>query len=511
MPRVAVAAVSREAADAGVRMAEQGGGAVDAALSAALLAVITHPGMCSLGGACFVTVWPSDGEEPVTVEGAHEMPGRGLPASRFGRGGTEVELDFAGGVRTVVGPASVATPGLPAAFQEAADRFGALPWETLLAPAVERARRGFPMPAACLVFLSHAHEAIYGRDPRSRRALHDESGRLVEAGERIRVEGLADTLETLAREGADALYRGEIGRRVARHVRSEGGLLGRRDLAAYRPRIRRPLRASLDEWSVATNPPPAVGGGVLAASLALLPDTPRDGWSSADVRRLADALEAVGRFRDRDVVPSDDPGRAIRRLLERTEAADGDPARLSGPSSTIHTSAVDVDGVACSVTCSDGYGSGVMPPGTGLWLNNALGEVELSGGAFHAPEPGERLTSNMAPTAARRPDGAVLAVGSPGADRIPAAILQALLTYARTDPGLEGAVEHPRLHVHTAGENAAVIAEPGLALDRIDRPVRVLDEKSLTFGGVEAAVGLPGGRLEAAADSRRSGGVAFGG
>ncbi|MFB6240351.1 MAG: gamma-glutamyltransferase, partial [Gemmatimonadota bacterium] len=385
--------------------------------SAAVLAVITHPGMCSLGGACFVTVWPPDGEEPVTVEGAHEMPGRGVPEERFGSGGTEVELDFAGGVRTTVGPASVATPGLLAAFQETADRFGALPWASLFGPAVERARRGFPMPASCRVFLSHAHEAIYGQDPRSRRALHDEDDRLLEAGETIRVDGLADTLETLAREGAEAFYRGEIGRRIAEHVRSEGGLLGRRDLAEYRPRVRRPLRVELDEWDVATNPPPALGGGVLAASLSLLPDTPREGWSAGDVRRLADALEAVGRYRIRELTSRIDPEPALRRLLERADAAAGDPRRLQESPSTIHTSAVDADGTGCSITCSDGYGSGVMPPGTGLWLNNALGEHDLSGGAFHALEPGRRLTSNMAPTAARRPDGAALAVGSPGAER----------------------------------------------------------------------------------------------
>jgi len=510
MTRIAVAAVSQEAADAGALMAAEGGGAVDAALSASLLAVVTHPGMCSLGGACFITVWPPDDREPLTVDGGHEMPGRSLPEARFGRGGREVELGFAGGIRTTVGPGSVATPGLLAGFRAASERFGALPWEELFPPAVERARAGFPMPAACRVFLRHAHEPIYGVDPRSRGALHDGSGRLLAAGETIRVESLADSLETLARKGADAFYRGELARRIADHVQAEGGLLTRRDLASYEAVWRDPLRSAVDDWSVATNPPPAMGGGVLAAALRLLPETPRHGWDADDVKALVDALEAVGRLRQSEVVSSDDVGQGVRRLLERVDAAGGDPGRLRGSPSTIHTSAVDERGMGCSVTCSDGYGSGVMPPGTGLWLNNALGERDLTRGEFHALDPGERLTSNMAPTVARRSDGSVLAIGSPGADRIPALVLQPLLGHLRGGMPLEEAVEHPRLHVDVEEGEPVVLAEPGLPLDRIDLPVRRESQRSLAFGGVAAAA-LAGGHLDAAADSRRGGGVAGGG
>lgn len=511
MARVAVAAISQDAADAGVWAAEEGGGAVDAALAASLLAVITHPGMCSLGGACFITVWPAGSQRPVTVDGGHEMPGRGLPEERFGGGGTEVELDFAGGVRTVVGPGSVATPGLLAGFRAASERFGALPWEALFPPAVSRARAGFPLPASCRVFLSHAHEKIYGRDPRSHHALHDEDGELLPAGHTIRMEGLAESLELVAEEGARAFYRGELADRIVHHLREEGGILTRRDLSEYRAVARDPVRAPMDGWTVATNPPPALGGGVLGALLRLLPGTPLEGWSASDVRRLVEAQEAVFRFRSRQVVPRRDLAGGIRQLLERAAAAGGDPERLRESASTIHTSAVDADGTACSITCSDGYGSGVVPPGTGLWLNNALGERELNRGGYHALSPGERLTSNMAPTAARREDGARIAVGSPGAERIPAAILQSLLSHVRAGLSLKQAVEHPRLHVRVDEDGeATVIAEPGLPLDEVTLPARSLPERSLTFGGVEAALAAPDGRLEAAADSRRSGGVAVG-
>ena len=507
MSEVAVAAISQEAAEAGTRVGRKGGNAVDAALSASLLAVISHPGMCSLGGACFITVWPPDGD-PLTVDGGHEMPGRGLPEARFGRGGKDVELDFAGGIRTTVGPGSVATPGLMAAFDAASERFGAVPWRELFDPALELARSGFPLPAACRVFLKHAHEAIYGVDPRSRGALHDGEGRLIEAGETVRVEGLADTLEVLAARGAESFYGGEIARRIADHVQAEGGLLTRRDLASYEAEWRRPLRSAVDEWSVATNPPPAMGGGVLAATLRLLPDTPRDGWSAGDVRRLVDALEAVARVRERRVLGGEDVDEGIRRLLDDAEAAAGDPARMQESASTIHTSVVDGNGLACSLTCSDGYGSGVMPPGTGLWLNNALGERDLTRGEFHTLEPGERLSSNMAPTVVRHPEGRVLTIGSPGADRIPGSIAQALLGHLRGGLSLEEAVEHPRLHVEVESGEARVVAEPGLAVEQVDLPVSREPERSLAFGGVTASA-LSDGRLDAASDSRRDGGAAL--
>lgn len=109
-PQVAVAAVSAPAARAGLRAAGRGGNAVDAALAAGLTATVTHPGMCSLGGAAFVTVWPAEGD-PAVIDGAIETPGRGLDPDRRGRAGIEVRMGYGGGTETVVGPGSIGTPG----------------------------------------------------------------------------------------------------------------------------------------------------------------------------------------------------------------------------------------------------------------------------------------------------------------------------------------------------------------------------------------------------------------
>ena len=168
----------------------------------------------------------------------------------------------------------------------------------------------------------------------------------------------------------------------------------------------------------------------------------------------------------------------------------------------------DADGGACSITSSYGYGSGATVPGTGLWLNNCLGEHELNRGA--RPEPGQRLPSNMAPTVGRRDDGAVLSIGSPGADRITTALLQVLASFAHGGVSLQEAVDRPRLHLQHLEDETGVArlqleAEEDLPLPTADLPVRLHHPHSMYFGGVGAAVRLPSGQVEAAADPRRAG------
>jgi gamma-glutamyltranspeptidase/glutathione hydrolase len=182
----------------------------------------------------------------------------------------------------------------------------------------------------------------------------------------------------------------------------------------------------------------------------------------------------------------------------------------AAPASTAHVSAVDSLGTACAITASYGYGSGATVPGTGLWLNNCLGELELNRAPLRA---GERLRSNMAPTVGRRDDGTVLALGSPGADRITTALLQVVASFAHGGASLQEAVDRPRLHVHHLDEGdpdgpTRVEAEEDLPLPHLDLPVRRHHRHSMYFGGVGAALRLGSGSLEAAADPRRAGAVA---
>ncbi len=245
-------------------------------------------------------------------------------------------MDFDGDTQQLfhTGPAAVAVPGTASGLWEAHRRFGSLAWPDLLAPAARLAREGVVLdePRAYLhrildALLRHSPEgdAMYG------------PGRALTAGERFRAPELADTLDLLAARGPDVLYRGELADRIAAHVP-----LTLDDLRRYEPIEREPLAASYRGGELWTNPPPSSGG-----------------------RLVALGLESLG-----DVEPSP---LAVARAMEAQDEARG---AVGG---TTHISVVDAAGDAASLSCSLGSGSGVVVPGTGIHLNNMLGETDLAG------------------------------------------------------------------------------------------------------------------------------------
>jgi gamma-glutamyltranspeptidase/glutathione hydrolase len=506
--QVAVASSSRIAAAAGARIADEGGNAVDAAIAAALVSITTEPAVCSPGGGGFVTLWPPDGD-PVTLDGNVAMPGRGLAEHERGRGAREVYIPYGGGLRTLIGHGSVATPGTFAALGEASRRYGKLPWRVLVQPAYEWARNGFPMPPPSHEYLKIAHEIVYGWDPRSQRALHDDTGALIDCGKPVHVPDLAASLERIAEHGASEFHTGEIARRIAEDSRANEGALTYEDLATYETVERTPLQVSLGEWRVATNPPPAVGGVTLSAMLSLMRLDPFPRWTPAAATRLVRVQQAVLGYRREKLDLSDDFDRDARTLLERCRRGEL-PGALAAPS-TVHTSSVDDHGLACAITLSSGYGSGVMPPGTGIWMNNCLGEIELNRRGLTGGPPGMRLPSNMAPTVARRADGAVLAIGSPGADRITSALLCTLTGFTQLGLSLADAVRHPRAHVEFVEGGSRVAYEAGMPVDEGAFATRRYEELSMYFGGVGAVLWSPRDGFVTAADPRRTGGEARGG
>lgn len=504
MTAAVIASSSQLAADAGAEVARAGGNAVDAAVAACLVSMTAEPGVCSLGASGFVTVWAPDGQ-PLTIDGYSEMPGRGLAPERMGQGAWEVELGYGGGMRTIVGPGSVAVPGGIAAMGHACERYGQLPWREVLEPARAIAERGFPMPSNCRFYLDFCAEPVFGWEPHSAAALQGPDGLIPDAGETVRIPGLGDSLERIARLGAQEFYTGELGHQLADHVSDTGGMLTRADMSAYRAVERASLMVNLDNWEIATTPPPAVGGAALVAMLMLTRDVGADGWDADAVACMVEAQRRVIEYRRSVLATSRDVDRDVVRLLESIR--DGKPPGTS--SETVHTSAADGHGMGCAITMSAGYGSGVLPTDTGIWLNNALGEIELGTGSLLVEAPGTRLSSNMAPTVARRSNGRVLAVGSPGADRITSAILQTLINYMHFGMSLEQAVAHPRAHVEMTPAGYRVAHEPGLSMDACTLPRRPFDHLSMFFGGAAAAEWKPGEGFAVAGDPRRHGGTAI--
>jgi gamma-glutamyltranspeptidase/glutathione hydrolase len=504
--RVAVAAPNTASTEAALSVAALGGGAVDAAIAALLVAMVNEPGVVSIDAGAFATVWPSGGAGAVTIDGCVAMPGLGRAADAGPPDVREVETTYGGGVTMTVGLGSVATPGALAALDLAHARFGRVPWAEVVAPAEAVARAGFTLGVASGYYLPHVRDNVFAWDAETSATLRDGDGRWVESGAHMRFADLGDTLALVAAEGAKALYGGALAEVVTADMSARGGLVTREDLATYRPLERPALAVRCGAWELRTNPPPAIGGTVLAALVTLLGDRPLGAWTHEDVALLVDVQRQVLGYRRDHLDVALDREAAALSLLEHVSSGRG-----RSPS-TVHVSVVDSAGSACAITASSGYGSGATVPGTGIWLNNCLGEHELNRG--QRPQPGERLASNMAPTVGRSADGGVLAIGSPGADRITTALAQVLAAFANGGATLQEAIDRPRLHVnyldtHRAGDvPLRVEAEEDMPLPDLGIPVRHHHRHSMFFGGVSATHLDPAGQLAAAGDPRRSGATA---
>ena len=502
---LAIATTSELAAQAGADIAQAGGNAVDAAIAASLVSMNTEPGVCSLGCGGFMTVWPA-GQDPITLDGYVAAPGKGSSKKNTDLVSISVDLEYGGGVTTVIGPDSVGVPGGVALFGAASAQYGKLPWNILFGPAIEATRRGFPLPEACYNYLVHSAELVFGRSSDGYEALHHADGRLKTPGESIHVPHLSDTLERIAAKGHQEFYTGEIGHAMSRYISETGGRLNDADLADYEI-IHRPslVIEGSGNWKIATNPPPAIGGTVLSAMLQMMNRKSVQQWNPESLQYLIDVQRAVLGYRRRCLDISDRIDDDAARLLEL--AISSDPVTILESGSTCHTSTVDATGLACAITISAGYGAGDMPPNSGIWLNNCVGELELNKRGIDVGPPGARLPSNMAPTTAINSNGEVLAIGSPGADRITTAILQTLINHFELEMPLSEAIDYPRCHVEYSPDGYTVAYEEGLPIDELTVPSRSFAEKSMYFGGVGAAAWSPDGGFKVAADSRRSGGV----
>src|SRR6202034_328701 len=283
------------------------------------------------------------------------------------------------------------------------------------------------------------------------RALFAPGGGLLRAGESLRQPDLADALERLGTEGARPFYEGDIASAIVEWLADRGGLLTLADLEAYAVLDREPLRVAYREREVLTNPPPAAGGILIAHALSLLDATP----SPPSLSQIVDVMERTQSQRTPEFLDGLEDPQFVRGFLPRG-------GRLG---STTHIAALDQDGWACSVTCSSGSASGVIVPGTGVHLNNMLGEQDLNPLGFHRHPPGRRLPSMMAPTVVLRDGVTELAVGSAGSNRIRSAILQTIIR--AIDDGLPAgdAVRAPPVHF----EDEIVYAEPGIDIEALER------------------------------------------
>jgi gamma-glutamyltranspeptidase/glutathione hydrolase len=265
------------------------------------------------------------------------------------------------------------------------------------------------------------------------------------------------------------------------------------DLSGYEVVDRAPIRVSYRGHEVLTNPPPSAGGILIARALDLLE---REA-APPDTEHLVAVMERVQSERTADFLESLDDPEFVARFLRGGGA--GAPM-----GSTTHIAVLDAEGGACSVTCSNGSCSGVVVPGTGLHLNNMLGEQDLNPLGFHRHPPGRRLPSMMAPTAVLRDGRPELVLGSAGSNRIRSAILQTIIRVIDEGQVAQDAVEAPRVHF----EDGVVYVEPGVdtgTLEQAGRTIARFRRRNLFFGGVQAAERDADGAFWGGGDPRRGG------
>ncbi len=488
----------------------EGGNAFDAVVAAQLAACVAEPVLSSLGGGGFLLAHPAGGE-PVLYDFFGQTPRTKRPLD--GVDFHPVLADFGTAQQEFhIGLGAAATPGCVRGLFDVHRELCTLPMTRLVEPAVELAREGVELNAFQAYIFSIV-APIYLATPAAREVFADaaDSTRIAGAGRRLRQCAQADFLEALAREGAELFYRGEVAHAVARLCGESGGHLTREDLDSYRTVRRKPLRAEYRGATVFTNPPPASGGILIAFALDLLEqvavgDLPFG--SAGHLGVLAAAMELTNRARAAVGV-----GQTLHPDLERLL----DPhllaayrAQIAGRAQslrgTTHVSVLDRAGNAAAMTASNGEGCGHLIPGTGVMLNNLLGEEDINPGGFHRWPPDQRLTSMMAPSLVQFSDGRRLAIGSGGSNRIRSAVLQVLVNLIDFALPLEAAVHAPRIHLE--GNHLSV--EGGYELDRLGDLLAhypqhaIWEDRNLFFGGTHAVMGN-GEAFSGAGDPRRGG------
>jgi gamma-glutamyltranspeptidase / glutathione hydrolase len=480
--RGVVAAGHPLTAEAGAAVLRAGGNAVDGALAAMLTSFVTEALLTGLGAGGYMLVAGGDAE-PVLLDFFVQAP------SPRGDGGDAellaVDVSFGDAAQVFyIGPASCGVYGNPAGVCAAAERWGSVPLAELAEPAARLAEQGVPLNAG-QAYVAEILADLLTSTPECA-ALWAPEGHVLREGETMRNPDLGEALWRLGRDGAEPFYRGDVARAVDGWLKPRGGSLGAADLAGYEAIEREPVKVRYRDREILTNPPPSAGGILLAYSLGLLDR----GASPPTIQSTIDSMSAAQAERGADFMDGlADPG-FLQSFMS---------SRLG---STTHISVIDCDGMACAVTCTNGEGSGVVVPGTGLHINNVMGEEDLNPLGFHMHPAGRRMPSMMAPSLVLRDGEVELVLGSAGSNRIRSALLQTIVGVVDHGLGAEQAVRAPRMHF----EDGVVYAEPGIDLDGIDPELQAVrfGALNLFFGGVQAAL-CRDGALSGAGDPRRGG------
>ncbi|MCW9045753.1 MAG: gamma-glutamyltransferase [Alphaproteobacteria bacterium] len=500
-------------AEAAQIILQEGGNAFDAALAALCASCVAEPVLSSLGGGGFLLARKAS-QAPVLYDFFSQIPKVRRPKDEvdffpiladFG----EAQQEFH------AGKASIATPGVAKGVFEVHADLGSMPLSEIVQPATKLAREGVRVNR----FQAYIFEivgGIYKSNETCRKIYQSQKnpGELVGEGDLFALPDFANTLEALAQEGADLFYQGEIARKLSDDCAANGGHLTLADMEAYQVERRIPLAVSYGGAEIYTNPPPSTGGLLIAFALEILKKAELDKTSFGSqehLERLSAAMALTNKARIDSNLHEQDGGEAANALLDPAflslyaAQVKGRPEALRG---TTHISVIDAEGNAASLTVSNGEGAAYMVPGTGVMMNNMLGEEDINPHGFNQWPEDTRMCSMMSPSLVFQDKGEIIALGSGGSNRIRTAILQVLLNHLDFGLNLEESVIAPRLHF----ERGLLNAETGFAEDALSTAkeavadFKLWGDKNLFFGGVHSvAFDTNSKRFSGIGDPRRGG------
>ena len=519
------------ASEVGAQVLRDGGNAVDAAVAVGFALAVTLPRAGNIGGDGFMIVYDAKAKQTRVLDFRGVAPSRATLDMFVGAAGKErVEASY--------GYLAPAVPGTVAGLAEAHRKWGMLPWKRLVAPALALARDGLRLSAdEAFVFgwgrqrLSNSKAALA--------AYYKADGAIYAKDEVLRQPDLANTLDIIAKKGADGFYKGEVARKFAADMKANGGLITEADLAAYRPVERAPLEGSYRGHTILTMPPASAGGATLINILNILEhfDIKSMGANSAaSLHVMAEAMKlgyvdrykALGdtAFVNVPVQGFISKGYATQRakLIDPEHARPmrelpaGDPTQSESPSTT-HFSVADKDGTVVSTTYTLGsdFGSGVMIAGTGVLLNNQMNNFSheeawrLRATGERPPlngmQPGKRMLSTMMPTFVLKDGKPWLVTGTPGGSTIITTVVQIVVNVVDHGLNVAEATHQPRIF-QSASNGLRV--EPNFNPDT----VRLLEamghpvERDETMGSAQSIM-IEKGVFLGGTDPRRPGAMAI--
>lgn len=458
------------ASQAGLEILQRGGNAIDAAIATGFALAVVLPNAGNIGGGGFMLVHDSRSGKQVALDFRELAP-------RAAR--RDLYLDAQGNVipeKSTYSHQAVGIPGTVAGLELAHKRFGSLPWQQLLAPAIQLAEKGFTV-SPHLASLLTAEAGHLGRWPASR-AIFFRNGHPLQSGDLLKQTDLAKSLRLIARDGAKAFYEGEIAQKIAAEMKANDGLITQTDLQAYRAAERVPVRGNYRGFEVVSMPPPSSGGVHIVQMLNMLEHFPlrEQGHNSAATlhqmseimkRAYADRAEYLG---DPDhinipvkALTSKAYANALVQQISPDKATPSTEIRAGKlqpyeSDQTTHYSVADKYGnvVSTTYTLNLNFGSGIVASGTGILLNNEMDDFSvkpgvpnafgLVGGEANAVGAWKRPLSSMSPTLVLQNGKPVIATGSPGGSRIITTVLQTLVNMIDFGMNPAEAAVAPRIH-----------------------------------------------------------------